>query len=279
MPQNIIFYFTGTGNSLKIAKDISDKLSPCKVESMVKHSGNLEEIQYERIGFVFPVYAGGLPNAVGKFIRKLGLSNNRNAYLFTVVTCGTFPVTLVETFKPLFHGKMIHVGFGNSISDVQKLLNVKGVSLSFGKRIVAYSNNILLHDMDDDVKIKTEEADKEADHIGNEIFKKVVCDKFQNRVFYKLLSRIFLKKVNDTDKSFSVSKNCNMCGLCSKICPAKNIVMQDKGPNFLHKCEQCIACIQWCPKEAINYKSITQNRKRYHHPAIKAIDMIIEKQS
>jgi ferredoxin len=211
-----------------------------------------------------------------EFIGKLDLSNNRNTYLFTVVTCGTSPVTLGETFRPLLRGKMIDVGFGNSISDVQELLNAKGVRLSFGKRIVAYSNNILLHDMDDDIEIKTADTAQAADIIGNEIFEKTVYDEFQNRVFYKLLSKIFLKNVKDTAKSFGVNENCNACGLCGKICPVGNIVIADNSPRFLNKCEQCIACIQWYPRKAINYKNITQNRKRYHHPAIKVGDMIIE---
>jgi len=277
MLKNIIFYFTGTGNSLKVAKDIANKLPLCEVEPMAKHSGDLQRVQYEQIGFVFPVYGGGLPNTVREFIHKLDLSNNRNAYLFTVVTCGTPPVTLRQTFMPLLKGKMIYVGFGNSISDVQVLLNSKGASLSFGKRIVAYSNNILLHDMDDDVQIKTAEAEQAADNIGNEVLEKTVNGKFQNRTFYRLLNRIYIKTVKDTDNNFSVNEKCNACGLCSKICPAGNIVMDNEQPSFLHKCEQCIACIQWCPKEAINYKDITQNRKRYHHPAIKATDMMIER--
>jgi Pyruvate/2-oxoacid:ferredoxin oxidoreductase delta subunit len=32
---------------------------------------------------------------------------------------------------------------------------------------------------------------------------------------------------------------------------AGNIKIADGKPLFLHKCEQCMACIQWCPKSAI----------------------------
>jgi Pyruvate/2-oxoacid:ferredoxin oxidoreductase delta subunit len=34
-----------------------------------------------------------------------------------------------------------------------------------------------------------------------------------------------------------------------------------------------MACIQFCPKKAINYKDKTQNRKRYTHPTIKYTDL------
>jgi hypothetical protein len=34
-----------------------------------------------------------------------------------------------------------------------------------------------------------------------------------------------------------------------------------------------MACIQFCPKRAINYKDRTQNRRRYTHPDIKYTDL------
>jgi len=37
--------------------------------------------------------------------------------------------------------------------------------------------------------------------------------------------------------------------------------------------EQCLACIQWCPAEAIQYGKNTAAKKRYHHPEIKLSDM------
>ncbi|MDR3121471.1 MAG: flavodoxin, partial [Clostridiales bacterium] len=42
-------------------------------------------------------------------------------------------------------------------------------------------------------------------------------------------------------------------------------------------CEQCMACIQFCPKRAINYRDKTQKRKRYHHPDITAQDLVRKK--
>jgi flavodoxin len=34
MAKNIIFYFTGTGNSLKVSKDIAKVLDDCRIVSM-----------------------------------------------------------------------------------------------------------------------------------------------------------------------------------------------------------------------------------------------------
>jgi MinD superfamily P-loop ATPase len=49
--------------------------------------------------------------------------------------------------------------------------------------------------------------------------------------------------------------------------------MRDGKPVFGAQCEWCMACIQWCPKAAINYKKKTRGRKRYHHPDITPDEM------
>lgn len=67
---------------------------------------------------------------------------------------------------------------------------------------------------------------------------------------------------------------CIGCGTCEKVCPAKNIHMAEKKPTFGEGCQQCMACIQWCPKQAIDYKHQVKDRKHYHHPKISLKDMI-----
>jgi uncharacterized Fe-S center protein len=80
--------------------------------------------------------------------------------------------------------------------------------------------------------------------------------------------------VPEMDKYYSVSNDCNKCGICAKVCPVDNIGLDEVGrPYFRHHCEQCVACIQFCPKRAINYKDKTQSRKRYTNPAIKYADL------
>jgi len=35
-----------------------------------------------------------------------------------------------------------------------------------------------------------------------------------------------------------------------------------------------MACIQWCPNQAIDHKDIAKGRTRYHHPNISVESMI-----
>jgi flavodoxin len=77
MSKNIIFYFSGTGNSLKVAKDIANAIEDCELISM-KESRKLSST-YERIGLVYPIYIGGMSGAVVKFVKALDLSVNNNS--------------------------------------------------------------------------------------------------------------------------------------------------------------------------------------------------------
>jgi MinD superfamily P-loop ATPase len=70
------------------------------------------------------------------------------------------------------------------------------------------------------------------------------------------------------DRDYIVDGNCTGCGICKMVCPVKNIEIMNGKPNFKHNCEQCVACIQYCPQRAINYKNLTQKRRRYTNPKI-----------
>jgi ferredoxin len=77
------------------------------------------------------------------------------------------------------------------------------------------------------------------------------------------------------DYGFYSNEKCIGCGTCEKVCPVDNIKMIDKNPSWQHKCEQCFACLQWCPQSAIQFGNNTENINRYHHPDVKVSDLMI----
>ena len=83
--ESSIYFFTGTGNSLKIAKDVAEELGDCELIPIAKiwQKENLKS-ESEKIGFVFPLYYSGLPKIVYDFIEKIDLSNSE--YFFTIVS-------------------------------------------------------------------------------------------------------------------------------------------------------------------------------------------------
>jgi len=93
-------------------------------------------------------------------------------------------------------------------------------------------------------------------------------------IFFSAIYRLSFSYVPQMDKSFLVDEKCTNCGICEKICPAHNILLAGRKPKWQHHCEQCFACLQWCPEEAIQYGGGTARKKRYHHPDIKLKDML-----
>jgi MinD superfamily P-loop ATPase len=70
------------------------------------------------------------------------------------------------------------------------------------------------------------------------------------------------------DKNFWTDPRCNGCGVCEQVCPNGNVRLEGGRPEWLHRCEQCLACIQWCPQEALQFGKKTSRYPRYHHPEI-----------
>lgn len=88
----MIFYFSGTGNSLYVARklqeidgseliDIADALNKKRFNYNVKEN--------EKIGFIFPVYFYGLPNLVTEFVDKLKIESDKEPFIYSVITCGS----------------------------------------------------------------------------------------------------------------------------------------------------------------------------------------------
>jgi epoxyqueuosine reductase QueG len=50
--------------------------------------------------------------------------------------------------------------------------------------------------------------------------------------------------------------------------------MTNEKPSWLHQCDQCLACLQWCPQEAIQYGKKTVQYERYHQPEVTLDDML-----
>ena len=66
----MIFYFSGTGNSEWVAKQIAQKINDefCNISKLDK----IPEIDNEKqIGFVFPIYAWGVPEPMNLFAKRL----------------------------------------------------------------------------------------------------------------------------------------------------------------------------------------------------------------
>ena len=107
----MILYFSGTGNSLAIARKIAeatnDQVMPLTETVKQDLSGE------NRIGLVYPSYDFAPPPAVQKLLPMLRV--NPQAYIFVVITCGA-QVGISSWFaRDIFKQKGARVAYCNKI--------------------------------------------------------------------------------------------------------------------------------------------------------------------
>lgn len=256
-----IYYFTGTGNSLAVAKDIADK-TESKLFA-IKEVISKEAIcpKTNAIGIVFPAYYMLIPRIVERFIIKL--EGIENKYIFSIITVGGIA--------------------GDVVAELEQPLSKKKSKLSANFIVRMPANYI---DGADALpafiqKRMFRKWNKRAENIINCINKRSIEI---NRRFNPLMTFLFSKHIvkernsglfaPDIDKHFWVNGNCNLCGICLKICPVGNVSILNKKVKWGNNCEKCLACIQWCPEEAIQFNQNTIKRTRYHHPNVTLREMI-----
>lgn len=250
MSKSIIFYFTGTGNSLKVAKDIQRIIGEeCELVLIPSYKKDIVPSGYDRIGFIHPTYSGAPPLCVQRFVQNMDFSKNKDAYYFEVATYGGTS--------------------GNSFYYMSEMLTKKGISLKAVYGIGMNGNYIAAYnpwDIKEKKKIKIQEnIHNIAEKIVNKEESKI--PKCKNLIF-DAMNKHMMPKYPEKDKAFNVSEDCIGCQICSKVCSVGNIKMIDGKPVFNHHCEQCMACIHACPKQALNYKNVTKKRNRYRNSEI-----------
>ena len=255
-----IFYFTGTGNSLWVASYLASKLGDTKLLPLpLSEKVNLSGLTSNRVGFVFPVIMFGLPPLIKRFIESVPISND--TYNFAVATCGGTPFS--------------------SLKMVEQLLSNRGIKLSAGFCVRMVNNCTSIGEAIPEEKqyLRFEKAKTILNAIGLKIEKQEIhMDRGipgLNWYFSGVLHKKAEFLIADAAKYFYIDHNCNGCGLCEKVCPVKNITMDSMKPRWHGHCEQCYACLQWCPKESIQVRNKkTEGRRRYHHPEITIADVI-----
>ena len=99
-----IYYFSGTGNSYRIAKSICGGLENAGLINIAKQQSAERNHSNNIIGLVFPLYYFGLPVIVEEFLQRLEIP--QSAYVFIIVTRGE-PMAggAKRQLDALFHAK------------------------------------------------------------------------------------------------------------------------------------------------------------------------------
>ena len=86
----VVYYFSGTGNSFAVARDIARKINGELISIASVIDEESIKTDADMIGIVFPVYNQGIPYIIKRFINKTKYSLGEK-YIFGVCTCGDSP--------------------------------------------------------------------------------------------------------------------------------------------------------------------------------------------
>ena len=95
-----------------------------------------------------------------------------------------------------------------------------------------------------------------------------------DRFMSSAINPIFYKEIVKAD-AFTVSDACIGCGKCVQLCPLNNICLDKDKPVWGSNCTHCMACICYCPKEAIEYGKRSVGKPRYHFEALGMAENIV----
>lgn len=254
----MIFYFTGTGNSLYVAQNIAENQYDELIsiaECMRNKRFDFQLNEREKIGFSFPVYFWGMPTVVEEFLHKLNFTQYDNHYAYVVLNCGG--------------------NIGNSDNMFKKIMREKGVEIKTVFSVFMPDNYILLMDLltpEDKIQPLLAQTDKRLiainEAIANQEPGNLKLHKGKMAWLQSTIMHTYYKNDRST-KPFHATDDCISCGLCAEICPCEAISLSEGKPVWRGKCTQCLGCLHRCPVKAVEYGNKTVGKGRYINPNCK----------
>lgn len=244
--KHIVYFFSGTGNSLAVVKKIEVTGAEAKAIPVALKENKVCDA--EKVGFVFPVYYLGMPKCVHEFMESLSISNAN--YIYVVCTMG-------------WNMR------GGVIKQMRGYLQKKNLKLNMGYYLHMPMNDFTYANVHNEIKQK-----KILSKFDKGIEKVLELIKDQKNYFshepVKMLvekqNGQFCSECNTNDQKFTITKDCISCGICEKVCPVGNIVLQEGKPTWKHSCQMCFGCFHFCPQKAICYDGKGSEITHYHHP-------------
>ena len=250
----MILCFSGTGNSRYIAKRIAEALSDKVIDlnQKMKENDHSPVDTGGNVIVVVPTYAWRIPKIVSDWISKTTLISAERIWF--VMDCG---------------GEI-----GNAAGYNRRLAKKKHLRYMGTAQIVMPENYIAMFSAP-----QVEEARKVVECAEPDIEDSIACIKAEqpfpaprNNLYDRFMSdpvnpvfyRFFVKA-----KAFHAKDTCTGCGQCVKNCPMNNITLKEGKPVWGKQCTHCMACICYCPTEAIEYGKKSIGKPRYHFEQLK----------
>ena len=250
--KRLIFYFTATGNSLYVARELAGESGQLlSIPQIIK--GEHLDFEADEIGFVFPDYAASAPLMVREFVSK---AHFKAQYIFSVITFGNFAANVADWWDDF--------------------CKEKGMQNHYINTLLMVDNYLPVFDMNQQMKI-----DKKI----SENLTQIVNDIASHREYVSHVDaddrmKEWLKRLQESHFPMEAERllrlnteTCIACGTCAAVCPHGNFRMTDTYAEFSGSCEYCLACVHACPQKALTLERERNPQARFRNENVSLRDI------
>lgn len=248
----MVFYFTATGNSLYVAKQLDSR--PVSIAQAI-HDKN-KTYRADSIGIVCPVYGHEMPELVKDFLKAAAFETD---YFFILLTYGDCHGGAAELAKAYVETVGLHPSYIN---------------------VILMADNFLPRfDMD-----QQRQLDKNVDGQIRRIRSELAAHKRSISpvtakdwaVHQEFLARMEAMGADMFHDLYRITDDCIGCEICTRVCPKKCFHVENQKSIWEKTgCISCMACIHACPMRAIQLKKPEKNPlARYRNENISLCEIV-----
>ena len=249
----MILFYSGTGNSRYVAKRIAVALDDelLSMNDRIKAGDTSPVEANERLIIVTPTYAWRIPRIVRDWLVKTDFPGTKQVWF--VMTCGSEIGNAEKYNLALCREKQLtYMGTAQIIMPENYIAMFNAPHADEARQIVARAEPNI------DRALSAIAANQAFPLPRNNLYDRFMSGPV-NPIFYSFCVKA---------KAFTASDACIGCGKCAALCPTNNINIQNGKPVWGGDCTHCMACICYCPAEAVEYGKKSLGKPRYHFEAL-----------